>query len=230
MYSKKIAGFLVLIMAVVCVGCGKKEPVNFGSMSQAGMVSYLEGELKDEYGGTFVVGTVSKQDESTAGEYGSYHAMAGRSKDSCQYDVWVSESGEILDTLFLLEREEEISDWVKGKIDGLELPEDGYYLATHLEFKSCPNDSKLRKWSLDELLNSDLTKLNIYIAAKEGLTEDMVKSISGRIDVNGGVTVKGRNAGPRLISAVFEISVGAELNEEVIQRVVTESTDFEVNK
>lgn len=158
------------------IGCSNSNRANssenevkFLTYSQQERKIYIQNYLKNNYGLTCEVSEVKKRQNNVFTSEDYYYATA-KTNDQDIISIWISENGEITDSVFLLNLQEEISNYYKSVIDKYYSK---YKVRVYSELVEKPQKTQIELGEIEKFLREEpvFSSVRIYI----GNTEDAEK-------------------------------------------------------
>lgn len=188
-FVKVVALMGILAMLLGLVSCRKSEKNEngdnehhyFSSYTQEERKEYVADYLKENYGLTCEVSEVNQRQINAIWNEDYYFATA-RSQNDESISIWVDKYGEITDTVFMLDLQDQINECFVEKID---LQMDDYTIKSSTYFDSIPS----KKWSstdnMVDMLSDGRTFSSIWVFIDDDYPEEndrVLSQISSKID------------------------------------------------
>lgn len=172
---------LLLALAVICTGCWrhqppKEEPFNFHSLSQQERKDYITDYLQQTYGlsCTINLDVAQRQDGPFLLE-DEYFAVVS-TEDHHIISVWVTKQGQITDTVFLLERLDDFTNYFTPQVQKI-LPECSVYADAFLPV--LPTEILTPSGDIRTYLTEQPTEITLRIAVEDpdSVTDAQMKQL-----------------------------------------------------
>lgn len=172
-----IMGLFALILGFG--GCSKKQnttenKVKFSSYSQQERQDYIRKYLLENYGLDCVISDV-KQRQITAIKNENYF-FATATTESKIISVWISTTGEITDTVFLLQRADDISEFFSEKVKTI-IPD--CKIKVYSELRDIPTSKLTTSANIDGYFQNEPvhTYLRIFVNAQTKINETTIDEL-----------------------------------------------------
>ncbi len=173
-------GLTALLLVLLCAGCGRAPadpPFRFYNLTQPERKAYITDYLQQTYGLSCTISSsdvVQRQDGPFFSE-DEYFAVAA-TEDGNSISVWVTEGGQITDTVSLLNRQDDLADYFTAEVLTL-LPE--CRVDSHTSMSVLPTEPLSPTGDLRTYLTEQPTDTTLRIALEQAdtLTDAQVQQI-----------------------------------------------------
>lgn len=139
--------------------------------SQQMRKDYIGNHLKEEYDLDCIVSDVRKKSSDANSIDQLYYAEA-EADNGNTISVWVSEQGQIYDTVFLADMQEEIREYIRLRAKQI-MPE--YRVSSYTEFTAAPSEEQRAGTGVTELLHSPGVYTYIRVLIPAGAPVDIIE-------------------------------------------------------
>lgn len=184
-----VIGFLMFLFGFV--GCEKsssaslKNKINFSSYSQSERQTYVLKALEKKYGETFEISEVSQRQVDVFHSEDDFFATARCSARNYTVHVWVDMYGNITDTGFMLELNDEIDKLYDGLLRNTL---HDYKVSVYTEFTEKPNRIWTREDNLMEMLSTQSvdSDIRIFINQNQIVDDNILNEMAQKLDFSDG--------------------------------------------
>lgn len=185
MYIAKVV-LVVGLLTFICgsIGCARRSnpvenEVKFSTYTQSERKEYIEKYFYEEYGISCDVSDV-KQKQETAIKNEDYYYATATTSDNQFISVWVTTSGKIVDSYFLIENAGTIQDYFEKEIQTV-IPV--FRIKTYTEMREMPKTVFDSKDIRNFLKNEDsFTYIRVFVDDSISIDDECVEKIAEKLD------------------------------------------------
>ena len=182
---------VVIIMGIIAfvigiIGCAKqsgsvKDEVKFSNFSQQERQQYVSDYFKSKYDLNCVVSEV-KQRQINVFQNEEYYFATVKIEECNTVSVWISKSGEIIDSLFVNDMQEEINEYYKTIIEKI-YPQ--CVVRTYTELRNIPQKTWRASDDIVEFLSTEpvYSHIRIFVESTELLLQDDFDRLTHNLDI-----------------------------------------------
>lgn len=177
---------VVGLLTIICgsIGCARRSnpvehEVNFSTYTQSERKEYIKKYLHEEYGINCNVSDVKQKQETAIKNEDYYYATATTSEKQI-ISVWVTTTGKIVDSYFLIENAGNIQDYFEKEIQTV-IPV--FRIKTYTEMREIPKTVFDSKDIRNFLENEDtFTYIRVFVDDSSNVDDKCVEKIAENLD------------------------------------------------